>query len=165
MTEEQLNSESQDIAERLQINRFTTAEVKIDMTGMTNRIDGSADLDGVISQLTEEALLRRWSPLLRGCTHELFLLSGRRGVAHSCQAFAKIKGKIRRSLLNEGEINFLRTPGLSEIVLPVTLSMLTGSRSDPTTWACWNGSRPPKELSWRYGAALPGWTAAVRAPT
>lgn len=42
-----------DIAEREAINRFTTAEVKIDMTGMTNRIDGSADLDGVISQLTE----------------------------------------------------------------------------------------------------------------
>lgn len=42
-----------DIAERDAINRFTTAEVKIDMTGMTNRIDGSADLDGVISQLTE----------------------------------------------------------------------------------------------------------------
>ena len=42
-----------DIAERDAVNRFTTAEVKIDMTGMTNRIDGSADLDGVISQLTE----------------------------------------------------------------------------------------------------------------
>ena len=42
-----------DIAERDAINRFTTAEVKIDMTGMTNRIDGSANLDGVISQLTE----------------------------------------------------------------------------------------------------------------
>lgn len=42
-----------DIAERDAINRFTTAEVKIDMTGMTNKIDGSADLDGVISQLTE----------------------------------------------------------------------------------------------------------------
>lgn len=42
-----------DIAERDAINRFTTAEVKIDMTGMTNRIDGSADLDGVISQLTD----------------------------------------------------------------------------------------------------------------
>ena len=42
-----------DIAERDAINRFTTAEVKIDMTGMTNRIDGSADLDGVISTLTE----------------------------------------------------------------------------------------------------------------
>ena len=42
----------------------------------------------------------------------------------------KIKGKNKTlTLLNEGEINFLRTPGLSEIVLPVTLSMLTGSRS------------------------------------
>jgi len=42
-----------DIAERDAVNRFTTAEVKIDMTGMTNKISGSADLDGVISGLTE----------------------------------------------------------------------------------------------------------------
>ena len=41
-----------DIAEREAINRFTTAEVRIDMTGMTNRIEGNADLDGVISELT-----------------------------------------------------------------------------------------------------------------
>ena len=49
-----------DIAEREAINRFTTAEVKIDMTGMTNKIDGGADLDGVISVLTDgftEALI------------------------------------------------------------------------------------------------------------
>ena len=52
VTEEQLEY-LRDIAERDAINRFTTAEVKIDMTGMTNRIDGRADLDGVISQLTE----------------------------------------------------------------------------------------------------------------
>lgn len=52
VTEEQLEY-LRDIAERDAINRFTTAEVKIDMTGMTNRIDGSADLDSVISQLTE----------------------------------------------------------------------------------------------------------------
>lgn len=52
VTEEQLEY-LRDIAERDAINRFTTAEVKIDMTGMTNRIDSSADLDGVISQLTE----------------------------------------------------------------------------------------------------------------
>ena len=49
-----------DIAERDAINRFTTAEVKIDMTGMQNRIEGGADLDSVISALTDgftEALL------------------------------------------------------------------------------------------------------------
>jgi len=49
-----------DIAEREAINRFTTAEVRIDMTGMTNRIEGGADLDGVIATLTDgftEALL------------------------------------------------------------------------------------------------------------
>lgn len=42
-----------DIAERDAVNRFTTAEVKIDMTGMTNRIDGGADLDGVLTTLTD----------------------------------------------------------------------------------------------------------------
>lgn len=42
-----------DIAEREAINRFTTAEVKIDMTGMTNKIDSSMDLDGVLNTFTE----------------------------------------------------------------------------------------------------------------
>ena len=35
------------------VNRFTTAEVRIDMSGMTNRIDSDMDLDGVISVLTD----------------------------------------------------------------------------------------------------------------
>ena len=38
-----------DIAEREVINRFTTAEVKLDFTGMTNQISNDMDLDGVIS--------------------------------------------------------------------------------------------------------------------
>ena len=42
-----------DIAEQEAVNRFTTAEVKIDMTGMTNRIDSNMDLDGVLTTLTE----------------------------------------------------------------------------------------------------------------
>lgn len=42
-----------DIAERDAINRFTTAEVKIDCSGMTNKIDSNMDLDGVIRELTD----------------------------------------------------------------------------------------------------------------
>lgn len=59
ITEEQLKY-LHDIAERDAINRFTTAEVSIDMTGMTNKIDSAEDLDGVIAKLTDgftEALL------------------------------------------------------------------------------------------------------------
>lgn len=42
-----------DLAEQEAINRFTTAEVKIDMSGMTNRIDSDVDIDGFINALTE----------------------------------------------------------------------------------------------------------------
>ena len=41
----------------------------------------------------------------------------------------KVKGKNKTlELLNEGEINFLRTPGLTEITLPLTFPMLNGTR-------------------------------------
>lgn len=42
-----------DIAEQEAVNRFTTAEVKIDMTGMTNRIDSGEDFDGFIGLLSD----------------------------------------------------------------------------------------------------------------
>jgi tape measure domain-containing protein len=48
-----------DIAEREAVNRFTTAEVRVEQT-ISNNISNSADLDGVISTLTDgftEALL------------------------------------------------------------------------------------------------------------
>lgn len=39
----------------------------------------------------------------------------------------KIKGKNKTLvLLNEGEVNFLRAPGLTEITVPFDLPMLTG---------------------------------------
>ena len=42
----------------------------------------------------------------------------------------KVKGKNKTLvLLNEGEINFLRTPGLTEITVPLALPMLGGGRS------------------------------------
>ena len=43
----------------------------------------------------------------------------------------KVKNKNKTLiLLNEGEINFLRTPGLTEIVVPFTFPMLTGRSPD-----------------------------------
>lgn len=42
----------------------------------------------------------------------------------------KIKGKNKTLvLLNEGEVNFLRAPGLTELTVPFDLSMLSGSQS------------------------------------
>ena len=43
-----------DLAEREAVNRFTTAEIKIDMSGMSNNISKETDLDGVINHLTEK---------------------------------------------------------------------------------------------------------------
>lgn len=43
-----------DIAEQETINRFTTAEINIDMSGMSNTVNSGSDLDGFISELTDE---------------------------------------------------------------------------------------------------------------
>ena len=40
-----------DIAEQDAINRFTTAEIKVDMGGITNNVSGDADLDGIVDYL------------------------------------------------------------------------------------------------------------------
>jgi len=42
-----------DIAEQETINRFTTAEIHIDQSGMRNHIKNGTDLDGVVSGLTD----------------------------------------------------------------------------------------------------------------
>lgn len=42
-----------DIAEQETVNRFTTAEVKIDMSGMQNHVSNGMDLDGFMSDLTD----------------------------------------------------------------------------------------------------------------
>jgi uncharacterized protein YdcH (DUF465 family) len=41
-----------DIAEREAINRYTTAEVNIDMSGMKNTLNNNSDVDGFINQIT-----------------------------------------------------------------------------------------------------------------
>ena len=41
-----------DLAERDVINRFTTAEIKVNMGGITNNVNSSMDLDGIIDKLT-----------------------------------------------------------------------------------------------------------------
>lgn len=42
-----------DIAEKEAINRYTTAEVNIDMSGMKNTVNGSEDIDGFVVMLTD----------------------------------------------------------------------------------------------------------------
>lgn len=52
MSEEDLKY-LRDIAERDAINRFTTAEIKIDMGGVNNNVSSNTDLDGMISYLED----------------------------------------------------------------------------------------------------------------
>lgn len=42
-----------DVAEQEAINRFTTAEIKVDMSGMQNTVNSNMDLDGMVSYLTD----------------------------------------------------------------------------------------------------------------
>lgn len=42
-----------DLAEQEVINRFTTAEIKVDMGGITNNVSKDTDLDGIINYLVE----------------------------------------------------------------------------------------------------------------
>lgn len=43
-----------DIAEQDAINRFTTAEIKVDLGGVTNNVSNNIDLDGMISYVVDE---------------------------------------------------------------------------------------------------------------
>lgn len=45
-----------DIAEQEAINRFTTAEIKLDMSGMQNTVTNTNDLDGIVDGLTTKVL-------------------------------------------------------------------------------------------------------------
>lgn len=52
ITEEDLKY-LRDIAEQEAINRFTTAEISVDMSGMQNTVNNNGDLDGFVSGLTD----------------------------------------------------------------------------------------------------------------
>lgn len=45
-----------DITEQEAINRFTTAEIKVDMSGMSNTVHNTNDLDGIVDGLTTRVL-------------------------------------------------------------------------------------------------------------
>lgn len=45
-----------DIAEQEAINRFTTAEIKLDMSGMQNTVTNTNDLDGIVDGMTTRLL-------------------------------------------------------------------------------------------------------------
>ena len=52
ITEEEMKY-LRDIAEQETVNRFTTAEVHVDMSGMQNTVNNNGDLDGFVSGLTD----------------------------------------------------------------------------------------------------------------
>lgn len=52
ITEEDLKY-LRDIAEQEAINRYTTAEIKVDMSGMQNTVNSGDDIDGLMTQLTD----------------------------------------------------------------------------------------------------------------
>lgn len=43
-----------DLAEREAVNRFTTAEISVNLGGITNHVSSEADLDGVVTYITEQ---------------------------------------------------------------------------------------------------------------
>lgn len=52
ITQEELKY-MRDIAEQEAINRYTTAEIKVDMSGMQNTVNSGDDIDGFITKLTD----------------------------------------------------------------------------------------------------------------
>jgi hypothetical protein len=52
ITDEELKY-MRDLAEQEAINRFTTAEINIDQSGMQNTVNNNGDLDGFVSGLTD----------------------------------------------------------------------------------------------------------------
>ena len=145
-----------EIAERQAINKFTTAEVKIDMTGMTNKIESGEDIDGFLSQFTvklEDALYAT----AEGCMCDvLFFIWG--------NPFAGGAGKDDRQNRREkpggdphqrGEINLLKTPGAHRVQIQrpaakrfLSLCRVPGGVPAQSIWTRWS--------SWRLGKSPSG---------
>lgn len=53
MIAKQYLQRGRDIAEQEAINRFTTAEINVDMSGMQNTVNSGDDIDGFMTKLTD----------------------------------------------------------------------------------------------------------------
>lgn len=105
-----------DIAEQEVINRFTTAEIKVDMGGVTNQVNSNVDLDGVIDYMVD-SVQEAMDKVAEGAQLMYFLYLGGVLFPITPKKFTlKIKNQNKTmNLINEGQINFLKEAGLTDV--------------------------------------------------